>query len=156
NLAVISKQTPKDLAEPFGQYAQQFQLTGEEAKKLADLLARIQFSTGLKPQELIEGSKFFQLRAGLPLGLTGLSGADVSGRLLATLRTYGLEGGIGGRELGGFMTSLTFNQKEQQKALLELRSKHGIDLQFFDKKGAFMGMDNAFAQMEKFRKLSTQ
>jgi len=29
NLAVITKQIPKDLAEPFAQYAQQFQLTGE-------------------------------------------------------------------------------------------------------------------------------
>jgi TP901 family phage tail tape measure protein len=156
NLAVITKQVPKDLAEPFAQYAQQFQLTGEEAKKLTSVLAKIQFATGLKPQELIEGSKFFQLRAGLPLGLTGLSGADVSGRLLATLRSFGLEGGIGGRELGGFMLSLNFNTKDKQKMLAELKSQKGIELQFFDKKGSFLGMENVFKQMEKFRKLSTQ
>jgi TP901 family phage tail tape measure protein len=156
NLAVVTHSIPRDLAEPFAQYAQQFQLTGEEAIKLADVLARIRFATGLKPAELIEGSKFFQLRAGLPLGFTGLQGADRSGRLLATLRSYGLEGGIGGRELGGFMLSLTFNSKEKQKLLAELRHKEGIELKFFDQKGSFLGIENAFAQMEKFRKLSTE
>jgi TP901 family phage tail tape measure protein len=156
NLAVVTNEIPKDLAEPFAQYAQQFKLTGDEAIKLTDVLARIRFATGLRPGELIEGSKFFQLRAGLPLGFTGLQGADLSGRLLATLRSYGLEGGIGGRELGGFMLSLNFNTKEKQKTLAELKKTEGIDLKFFDKKGSFLGVENVFSEMEKFRKLSTQ
>ena len=162
NLAVITNQVPKDLAEPFAQYTQQFQLTGDEAKKLADVLGRIQFSTGLKPQELIEGSKFFQLRAGSRLGLTGLSGADVSGRLLATLRSYGLEGGIGGRELSTFVGGLSFATKEKQKALAELKKTKGIDFQLFDKEGELIGADpfakiqNFFAQMEKLKTLSTK
>lgn len=156
NLAVITKQIPKDLAEPFAQYAQQFQLTGDEAIKLTSVLAKIQFATGLKPQELIEGSKFFQLRAGLPLGMTGLQGADTSGRLLATLKSFGLEGGIGGRELGGFMLNLNFNTKEKQKLLAELKNEKGIELKFFDDKGTFLGVENVFTQMEKFRKLNMQ
>jgi TP901 family phage tail tape measure protein len=155
HLAVVTNEIPKDLAEPFAQYAQQFALTGDEAIKLSETLAKIRFATGLRPGELIEGSKFFQLRAGLPLGLTGLQGANISGRLLATLRSYGLEGGIGGRELGGFMLSLNFNTKEKQKLIKELQKK-GIDLQFFDKKGGFLGVENVFKQMEKMRSLSTQ
>jgi len=156
NLAVVTGEIPKDLAEPFAQYAQQFQLTGNEAIKLSDTLARIRFATGLRPQELIEGSKFFQLRAGMALKMTGLEGADVGGRLLATLRSYGLEGGIGGRELGGFMLSLNFNTKEKLKLINELKSTKGIDLKFFSDKGAFLGVENVFTQMEKFRRLSTQ
>jgi len=156
HLAVVTNQVPKDLAEPFAQYAQQFKLTGDEAVKLSDTLAKIYFGTGLRPAELIEGSKFFQLRAGLPLGFTGLQGADISGRLLATLRSYGLEGGIGGRELGGFMLSLNFNTKDKQKAIAELKNTKGIELKFFDDKGAFLGVENVFKQMEKFRSLSTQ
>src|ERR1051325_45215 len=156
HLAVVTNQVPKDLAEPFAQYAQQFKLTGDEAVKLSDTLAKIYFGTGLRPAELIEGSKFFQLRAGLPLGFTGLQGADISGRLLATLRSYGLEGGIGGRELGGFMLSLNFNTKDKQKLIAELKNTKGIDLKFFDDKGAFLGVENVFKQMEKFRSLSTQ
>src|ERR1041385_2867883 len=162
NLAVVTKEIPKQLAEPFAQYTQQFQLTGEEAKKLADVLARIQFSTGLRPQELIEGSKFFQLRAGSRLGLTGLTGADVSGRLLATLRSYGLEGGIGGRELSTFIGGLSFATKQQQKTLAELKKTKGIDFKLFDKKGELIGADalskieNIFTQMEKLRALRTK
>ncbi|OLE54592.1 MAG: phage tail tape measure protein [Acidobacteria bacterium 13_1_20CM_3_53_8] len=155
NLAVITHQVPRDLAEPFAQYAQQFQLTGEEATKLADTLARLKFATGLNPQELIEGSKFFQLRAGSPLGLTGLQGAEMSGRLLGTLRRYGLEGGIGGRELADFVLKLNFKGDEQKKALQELH-KMGIDLQFFNKRGEFLGFDNLFTQMQKLRGLNTQ
>jgi TP901 family phage tail tape measure protein len=155
NLAVITGNVPKEIAQPFAQYAQQFQLTGEEAKKLSDTLARLKFATGLDPAELIEGSKFFQLRAGAPLGLTGLQGAEQGGRMLAVLRSFGLEGGIGGRELGGFVGHLGFKSKEQQKALAELRGK-GINLEFFDKKGKFQGFENMFAQMEKLRKLSSE
>lgn len=155
NLAVVTGQVPRDLAEPFAQYAQQFSLTGKEAVQLADVLAKLKFRTGLNPQELIEGSKFFQLRAGAPLGLTGLEGAEVSGRLLATLRKAGLEGGIGGRELSGMFSRLTLNTKEQQKAMAEL-NRQGINLQFFDKKGKFLGVENVFAQLEKLRKLSQE
>lgn len=155
HLAVVTGNIPADLAEPFSQYAAQFQLTGDEAIKLADVLARLRFATGLRPQELIEGSKFFQLRAGSTLGLKGLSGAEISGRLLATLRTFGLEGGIGGRELGSFIIGLGFNTKEQKEALAELKSGKGIDLKFFEK-GQFLGVENMFAQMEKMRKLTTE
>jgi TP901 family phage tail tape measure protein len=153
HLAIVTGAVPKDLAMPFAQYAQQFQLTGVEAKQLSNTLAHLKFATGLDPQELIEGSKFFQLRAGAPLGLTGLKGGETAGRLLATMRSYGMEGGIGGRELGSFFGHLTFKTKEQQKALAELRGQ-GVNLEFFDKKGKFEGFENAFAQMEKLRKLS--
>lgn len=156
NLAVVTGNVPAQLAEPFSQYVQQFQLKGEETTQLASTLAKLRFSTGLTPQELIEGSKFFQTRAGMPLGLTGLQGAELSGRMLATLRSFGLEGGVGGRELGGFMVGLTFNSKEQKKQLAEMKKESGISLQFFDKKGSFLGFENAFAQMEKLRKLSTE
>jgi TP901 family phage tail tape measure protein len=153
HLAVITNQLPKGLAEPFAQYVQQFKLTGKEATQLADVLAKLKFSTGLSPQELIEGSKFFQLRVGTGLGMTGLQGAEQGGRLLATLRRAGLEGGIGGRELAGMFGEMTFARKEQRDQLAALRGK-GIDLQFFDKKGGFLGIENVFAQMEKLRGLA--
>lgn len=152
NLAVITKQVPKDLAEPFTQYALQFGLTGEEAVKLADTLARLKFATGLNPQDLIEGSKFFQLRVGAPLGFKGLEGADVSGRFLATLKRSGLEGGLGGREAATFLNHMITNKD----ALKNVKKEFGIDVQLFDKKGQFLGFDNLFKQMEKFRKLSAE
>jgi TP901 family phage tail tape measure protein len=152
NLAVITKQVPKDLAEPFTQYALQFGLTGEEAVKLADTLARLKFATGLNPQDLIEGSKFFQLRVGAPLGFKGLEGADVSGRFLATLKRSGLEGGLGGREAATFLSHMITHAD----ALKNVKKEFGIDVQLFDKKGQFLGFDNLFAQMEKFRKLSPE
>lgn len=155
NLAVVTGSVPKDLAKEYAQFGEQFQLKPEEFKKSADLISRLYRATGLESSELIQGSKFFQLRAGLPLGLKGLQGAEQGGRLLATLRTFGLEGGVGGRELADFVIGLKFNKKNQITALQGLH-KQGIDLQFFGKKGEFLGFDNLFKQMEKLRHLSTE
>lgn len=156
NLAVITGSAPRDLAKEFAQFGEQFQLKPEEFAPATDLFARLYRATGIQAGELIQGSKFFQLRAGLPLGLSGLQGAEMGGRLLATLRTFGLEGGIGGRELADFTLGLTFHKKQQQKTLAELH-KHGVDLQFFDKhSGAFLGLDNLFKEMEKLRGLPTK
>jgi Phage-related minor tail protein len=119
NLAVITHQLPKDLADPFAQYVQQFQLTGKEAMQLSDTLGKLKFSTGLDPQSLIEGSKFFQLRVGSALGYKGLQGAEQGGLFLATLKRYGLEGGLGGREASMFLAHMI----TQKKALAQVKLK---------------------------------
>ncbi|MDX6692632.1 MAG: hypothetical protein QOF02_235 [Blastocatellia bacterium] len=152
HLAVVMKEKPKDLAEPLAQYGKMFAFQADEYVKAADLFSRIYRATGLRSGELIEGSKFFQLRAGAPLGLKGIEGGEIGARLMAALKSYGLEGGIAGREAAMFFSHMATHKEALQK----VKKDFGIDLQIFDKKGNFLGFDNVFKQMEKLRGLKTQ
>ena len=156
NLAVVSKQLPKELAVPFAEFGQQFQLKGQDYVKLADLFARARAATGTTPAELVEASKYFQLRAGASLGMTGFESATGTTQLLSLLGRKGLKGSEAGTGLSAVFSRLVVTTPEQKKTLDELRKKHGIDLQFFDKKGKFLGIENAISQLEKLNKLSTE
>ena len=154
-LAVLSHSVPAELAKEYAQIGEQFQLKPEEYAPSADLFLKNYRAVGLRPEQMIEGSKFAQLRGGLPLGLKGLTGLGTMSTLLATLKTMGLEGGIGGREIAGMLMGLSANTKGQKKADQELHRK-GIDLQFFDKKGGFLGDENLIQQLAKLKVLSAQ
>ena len=154
-LSVLTKSVPKELAKDFAHIGEQFSLKPEEFAPSADKFLRLYRSVGLHPSQLIEGSKFAQLRGGLPLGLKGLSGLSAMSTLLGTLKMAGLEGGVGGRELAAVLLGLVGSSKAQRKADAELR-KRGIDLTFFDKKGEFLGDENLIAQFTKLRSLSSR
>ncbi|MET0626564.1 MAG: phage tail tape measure protein, partial [Pyrinomonadaceae bacterium] len=156
NLAVVSKQIPKELAVPFAEFGQQFQLKGADYVKLADLFARARAATGTTPNELVEASKYFQLRAGASLGMTGFQSATSTTQLLSLLGRKGLKGSEAGTGLSAVFSRLVVTTPEQKKTLDELRKKSKIDLQFFDKKGQFLGIENAISQLEKLNKLSTE
>ena len=152
NLAVLTKSDPKVLGKQFAQVGMAYNLKPEEYLQATETFHKL-YRKGVTPEELIEGSKFFAPRAGVPLGLTGIKGLTASGELLGALRRRGLEGGVGGRELSMMMTRMTFSTKPQQEKLAELKKK-GIDLQFFNKQGEFAGTENMVAQLEKLKKLS--
>lgn len=155
NLAVLAHSVPADLAKDFAQIGEQFQLKPSEFAASAETFLKNYRAVGLRPEQMIEGSKFAQLRGGLPLGLKGLSGLETMSTLLSTLKVMGLEGGIGGREVAGMLMGLSANTKEQKKADAELRKK-GIKLDFFDKRGEFLGAENIIQQVSKLKKLSAQ
>lgn len=153
NLAVVSKIPPQELGKVFAQLGTMGKLDPKDYTKTADLLARLRTATGSSPVDLIEGAKYSIPRGGMPLGLTGYSGLEANLKLLALGKRYGQEVTIGGTGLSALFSRLTFDTKAQQKKVAELRGK-GIDLKFFDKKGAFLGVENMVAQMEKLNKLS--
>jgi TP901 family phage tail tape measure protein len=154
-LSVLTNSLPKDLAKDFAALGLQFQLKPEDFAPSTDKFLKMYRAVGLHPSQLIEGTKFAELRAGLPLGLKGMKGLDVMSTLLASLAAVGLEGGIGGRELGGLMLSLVPHGKEQMKADAMLRSK-GIKLDFFDKKGQFIGEKGFIEQLAQLKKLNPE
>ncbi|MGH9944613.1 MAG: phage tail tape measure protein, partial [Pyrinomonadaceae bacterium] len=124
-LAVASKQLPRDLAVPFAEFGQQFNLKGQDYVRLADLFARARPATGATPEQMVEASKYFQLRAGTSLGMTGIEGAEATTRLLAMLGRKGLKGSEAGTGLSAVFSRMTFSTDEQQKVLKEL-GKQGI------------------------------
>lgn len=155
NLAVVTNQVPKDTAKSFAAFGQQFELQAKDYEAAADLMARVAKSRDLSPDQLIEGSKYFQLRAGSALGFKGLEGAQDAVRLMAVLKKEGLEGSQAGTAPAAFFRELTDTKK-----LKELQKELGVTLSFFGKKdgkeGQFLGLENAFQQMERLRGLNPE
>jgi TP901 family phage tail tape measure protein len=154
HLAILTHSNPAELAKRYAMVGEQFGLKPEEYAPSSELFLKLFRARGMSPEDLIEGTKFAQLRGGLPLGLRGLKGMETMMTMLGVLKASGLEGGIGGRELAGLIMHLAPTSKDQKKADAALKSK-GIDLQFFDKKGAYQGDENFIRQFEKLRNLST-
>src|SRR5260370_5675751 len=159
NLAVVTHQNPAELGKEFAQFGEMFQLnTQKEWNQAADVFARVYRATGVTSSEMVQGLKFAQVRAGANIGLKGLAGAEDLCRILVTLRTFGLEGGFGGRELSRFLMQLASYDKMAKKLKktegIDLHAR-GIDLKFFDQ-GKFMGFDNVFKQLEKLRVLTEE
>ena len=155
-LAIVTHAPPRELGKEFAQVGEMFQLKPEEYSAATDIFAKL-MSVGLMPSELIEGGKFAQIRGGGPLGLANLAGLREMSSLMGVLRASGLEGGIGGRELGALLMNLPITRKAQRKADAELKAKSGISLEFFDKKsGAFLGAQNMVAQFTKLRNLKPE
>ena len=99
---------------------------------------------------MIDSAKYFKTTAA-GLKLTGPTGASDVSKFFALLKREGaLEGSIAGTSATSFFQQFTANKEKLKK----LKQETGIDLQFFDEKGEFKGLDNAFQQMEQFRKLS--
>ncbi len=153
-LAVLTHSEPAALGKQFAQMGQMFKLKPEEYGAAVEQFHAL-YRMGVDPTELIESSKFFAPRAGAPLGMTGIEGMTQAGTLLGLLNRSGLGGGIGGRDVSTMMQHMTMSTKAQQKMMAELKGK-GIDLQFFDKKGKFMGLENMVIQLEKLKKLSPE
>ena len=146
-LSVANKADPRQTAQDVAQFGNIYGLKGKEYERSTDLLSRINTSKGLEAGELIESSKYFQGRAGAPLGLKGLEGAEQSTRYLAFMRqTSGMEGSAVGTASGTFLTNLIKKPKE----LAALSKATGIDLKPTDNKGKFIGLEPL---MEKFAKL---
>ena len=155
HLAVLTGSNPAELAKQYAQVGEQFSLKPEEYAPSSEIFLKLFRAKGLRPEDLIEGTKFAQLRGGLPLGMRGLAGMETMTTMLGILKASGLEGGMGGREMAGLLMHLAATSKEQRKADDALRAK-GIDLQFFNKQGEFSGTENAIQQFAKLKKLSSE
>jgi TP901 family phage tail tape measure protein len=142
----------RELAEEVGMFGKMFQLKPEDFEKQVNLFSALKDRFNIDSSHLIESSKYF-LPTASALGLKGLSGASKTSKLFAALKRHG---GLEGSQAGTSATSLFSHYISHPRKVKELKKETGIDIDFFDSKGGFMGMENAFAQMEKLRKLSNE
>jgi TP901 family phage tail tape measure protein len=149
-LAVTSKEDFAQLGKVYAQLTTMAQVKPEDQVKTADLLSRINTVSGYKPSELIDAAKYAVPRGGLPLGLKGFSGLSSTLQLLGLMKRYGQEGSVGGEGIANLMERLPMSTPKAKKAGQQL------GLQFFDKKGSFLGVENMVAQFEKINQLSTK
>jgi TP901 family phage tail tape measure protein len=160
-LSVILKMVPRDAAEMTAKFREAFGLTEHELVKMADLTQRAKFAFGLNPEEI----KYAAQYSGATLNALRLTGAENAKKMLAFqgfARQRGMEGSVFGtnfaqmlNQIGQLSDKLGRASRPMREVNKEL-AQYGIELQFFDKQGKFLGLENLFAQMTKLRSLTEQ
>lgn len=159
NLGVVMKIPPREAAEMTAKLREAYGLADNELERMADLTQRAKFAFGMKPDELKAASAY----SGATINILGLKGIDNAKKLLA-LQGLGagvsLEGSSWGTNFSMMLARtaesrdrLAKNSKEMRAINADLK-KHGIQLDFFDQKGDFMGVDNMVRQIEKVNVMS--
>lgn len=139
-------------AKELGQFGKLFKLRPEEFKKSVDLFSALKDRFDIESSQIIESAKYFQNTAN-SLKLTGFGGAEETSKFFALAKRFGaLEGSQAGTSATSFFQQ--FIAKADQRA--KIKKATGLDIKLFDAKGEFLGMENAFREMEKFRKFSSE
>jgi TP901 family phage tail tape measure protein len=160
-LGVVLKMPVEQAAEMTAKLRESFQLSENELVRMADLSQRAKFGFGLGSDDLLLGAKYY----GSKLGALGLSGAE-NVRKVYALQGQAAQNGMDGSTFGtnfGMMLSraamlpqIMAKNSKQMSAVRDMLHQSKIDLQFFDKKGNFQGIDNLVAQLSKLNVLSQQ
>lgn len=160
-LGVILKMAPSDAAEMVAKFREAYGLTENELVKMADLTQKAKFAFGLNPEEIKYAAQYM----GASLNALHLTGADNAKTILAFqgfARQKGMEGSVFGtnfaqmlNQMGQLESKMGRTSKPMQQVNQEL-AKHRIHLEFFNKQGKFLGLENMMAQLQKLRVLSDQ
>lgn len=141
-----------DLAKQLGQYGKLYKLNPDEFKKSVDLFSALKDRFDIDSSDLIESAKYFQNTAS-SLKLTGFSGAEETSKFFALIKRQGaIEGSQAGTSATSFFQQFIAHAEQRAK----IKKKTGFEIQLFDTKGNFLGLENAFREMEKFRKFSSE
>lgn len=148
----VTRGTANEQAKELGQFGKLFKLEAGDFAKSVDLFSALKDRFDIDSNEIIESAKYFQNTAN-SLKLTGFGGAAETSKFFALLkRTGAMEGSQAGTSATSFFQQ--FIAKADQRA--KIKQKTGLDIKLFDKKGEFLGLENAFKEMEKFRKFSSE
>lgn len=145
----VTNGTANEQAKQLGQFGKLFKLKPEDFISTVDLFSALKDRFDIESSSLIESAKYFQATAS-SLNLTGRAGAEDVSKFFALMKR---EGALEGSQSGTGATSFFQQYLTHADKLKELKKETGIDLSFSDKKGNFLGWENAFKQMEQFRKL---
>lgn len=149
----IRNGTGEALAEDLGSYGKMFDLQGAEYMKVVQLFSALEDRFNIGSGSLVEASKYFFSTAKTGMDLRGIEGAETTAKLFAFLKRYaGREGSEAGTSLDAVLSQFIRHDEARQA----LKKDFGVDIQLFDSKGKFQGVENMFAQFEKLRKLSPE
>lgn len=158
-LGVANKEDRLDVGSNIARFGQMFNLkTENEYMGAAELMSRAKTTYGITSSELMEAVKDFSGRTGKGLGLDGQQGAEDTLRYLAFLRAKtGMQGLMVGTAASSFFGQYMQAKEKKQDPTEELKKLTGVDLQVFDKKGKFLGLENAVKEFSKLKgKLSDE
>ncbi|WP_323119974.1 phage tail tape measure protein [Burkholderia alba] len=159
-LGVVLKMPIESAAEMTAKLRESFQLSEHELGRMADLTQRARFAFGLKPDDLLLGAKYY----GGSLGGLKVQGADAVRKIYALqgqAAQNGIDGSTFGTNFGMMLTriaTLSMTLKKHSPQMREVGAilkRNRIELQFFDKKGSFAGIDNMVAQLGKLQNIAS-
>jgi TP901 family phage tail tape measure protein len=160
-LSVILKMNASDAAEMVAKFREAYGLTQDELVKMADLTQKAKFAFGLTPEEIKYAAQYMGASLN-SLHLTGTANAKLMLAFQGYARQQSMDGSIFGtnfaqmlNQIGQLENKLTRTSKPIKEVNSEL-AKYGIQMQFFDKAGKFMGIENMVGQLQKLRVLSEQ
>ena len=159
-LSVLLKIPGHEAGEMVAKLRESYGLADNELEKMADLVQKARYAFGMTPEEIKIASSY----SGATQNILGLKGLDNAKKLLS-LQGLGagvsLEGSSWGtnfsmllNQTAAFKDKLEKNSKPMRQINEELK-QYGINLEFFNHKGQFAGLDNMVKQLEK-TKVMTQ
>lgn len=160
-LSVLLKMPAQEAAEMVAKLREAYGLADNELEKMADLTQRARFAFGMAPQDIKIASSY----SGATQNILGLKGLDNARKLMA-LQGMGagvsLEGSSWGTNFAMLLNRTAELKDKLAKTSTEMKAvnadlnQYGINLEFFDDKGNFMGLDNLVRQLEKTKAMATQ
>ena len=130
----------------------------DQMDKLADMAFRVKnLGVGENAEDALHQMTMFYARASLGarvLGLHGAKDAEDLGKLGAVFMVKGFKGQIVGTSFSKIFDGL--RDTERQGKVKKVAGLYGIDMQFFNKSGVFLGIENFNKQLAKTANLSTQ
>lgn len=149
----LRKGMAPQVAEDLGSYGKMFDIRGKDYMRVVELFSALEDRFNIGSGSLVEASKYFFSTAKTAMDLRGIEGAETTAKLFAFMKRYaGREGSEAGTSLDAVLSQF-IRHDEARKAL---KKDFGVDIQLFDDKGQFRGVENMFAQFEKLRKLSPE
>jgi len=164
-LKVLFDLSPEDGGRQFVAMAKALGIAGEDSMAFADQIQRLRYGTGITLQEMSDSIPYAsaQLKA---LGAQGIAASGTVLTLAGVLKQTGVEGSQMGTSMGQSLQKLaelsvrfenvTDSRGAVMKAAMKSLRDSGIKLEFFDKNGKFLGIDNMVKQMPKLAKLTQQ
>ena len=160
-LGVILKIPQAEAGALTAKFRETFGLAEDELVKMADLTQRAKFSFGLAPDEIKYAAQYL----GGTLNTLKLAGAENAKMVLAMqglASQRGIEGSVFGTNFSMMLTQTAMlkdklgrNSKIMKEVNSDLRHA-GINLQFFDQAGNFVGLEKMVSELEKLNVLSQQ
>lgn len=160
-LKVLGKLAPEEAGKLTAIMSRSFGIAGEDMTKFVDIVQRAKFSFGLDLREMSDS---------IPYMAAGLKGLKVQGfeasKGIMALMGAGREGGLQGSMLGtsaaGLIESLPLLLRKLEKGKgYRMRdaegvlAKHGIELEFFTKEGAFRGIPQMVGELDKLKAITS-
>jgi TP901 family phage tail tape measure protein len=137
-------------------------IAGKDSMAFADAIQRVSYAAGLKLPEIKESMKYMGSSL-KQLGVEGMGNSKTVLAMMGALRQSNVEGSqIGTTFQGAFehMATMAARLKsgrgEIMKEAEEAMKASGVKLNFFDKDGKFLGMENFADQFDKLKGISEE
>lgn len=157
---VLMKMNQGQAATTIAKVREAYGLGATELPKMADLMQRASYSSGIAPQDFLDVARY----AAPTYNTMKLTGLDNARKLLAV---QGIAAGVGlestsfGTNFAQMLSRLSqvdsrvAKNSPDARAVKALLDKHKISMSFYGADGEFSGVENMFEQLAKLRGLST-